>query len=93
MLLKSAIVTSTLLLATAAFAQTSSQSSPGASSNAPGQQMQNSTKPSTGPGASEYAPGHQTNKAGPGHSESAPGQQPTTTGSGSGSSSGSATKR
>ncbi|WP_440640445.1 hypothetical protein ACSHT2_03795 [Bradyrhizobium sp. PUT101] len=41
-----------------------------------GQQMQNTTKPSTGPGASEYAPGHQTNTtAGPGRSESAPGQK------------------
>ncbi|RXH24831.1 MULTISPECIES: hypothetical protein [Bradyrhizobium] len=78
------IATAALLAASSAFAQTTK--SPGASSYAPGQQMQNTTKPSTGPGASEYAPGHQTNTAaGPGHSESAPGQKmrhhTTTTGS------------
>ena len=68
------IVTAVLLAASPALAQTTK--SPGASSNAPGQQMQNTTKPSTGPGASEYAPGHQTNTTkGPGHSESAPGQK------------------
>lgn len=68
------IATAAFLAASSALAQTTK--SPGASSNAPGQQMQNTTKPSTGPGGSEYAPGHQTNTtAGPGHSESAPGQK------------------
>ena len=90
MLLKPIVVTSVLLLATSALAQTGSQSSQGSSSNAPGQQRQ--TKPSS-PGASDLAPGHQPDKAGPSHSESAPGQQPRTTGSGTGSSSSSTTKR
>nr|WP_246550492.1 hypothetical protein [Bradyrhizobium liaoningense] len=68
------IATAALLAASPALAQTTK--SPGASSNAPGQQMHNTKKPSTGPGASEYAPGHQTNTTkGPGHSESAPGQK------------------
>ncbi|MGL3109503.1 hypothetical protein [Bradyrhizobium sp. BR 1432] len=67
------IATAVVLAASSALAQTTK--SPGASSNAPGQQMQNTTKPSTAPGTSEYAPGHQTNTAGPGHSESAPGQK------------------
>ena len=76
-MLKTLITVSTVLLTTAAFAQSNTKS-PGSSANAPGQQMQNSTK-STAPGASEYAPGHQKNTAkGPGHSESAPGHQSTT---------------
>lgn len=79
------IVTAALLAASPAFAQ-----SGGAKKYAPGQEMQNTTKPSTAPGASEYAPGHQKNTtAGPGHSESAPGQRAntrsgTTTGSNAG---------
>ena len=78
-MLKTLLTASTVLLTTAAFAQSSTKS-PGSSEYAPGQKMQNS-KTSTAPGASEYAPGHQKNTAkGPGHSESAPGQQ-TTTGS------------
>ena len=91
-MLKFVIVTSALILATSAFAQKSGLNSPGVT-NAPGQQMQDSDKPSTSPGASEYAPGHQTNKAGPGHSESAPGRQSTTTGAGAGGSGSSTTKR
>jgi hypothetical protein len=85
---KAIIFTAALLVATPAFAQSSSgTSSQGATKYAPGQQMQNKDKPA--PGASEYAPGHQKNTAGPGHSESAPGQRAntgstTTTGSGSG---------
>jgi len=78
-MLKTLITVSTVLLATAAFAQSNTKS-PGSSEYAPGQKMQKS-KSSTAPGASEYAPGHQKNTAkGPGHSESAPGKQ-TTTGS------------
>jgi hypothetical protein len=80
-MLRFVIVTSALILTTSAFAQKSGLNSPGETS-APGQQMQDSNKPSTSPGASEHSPGHQTNKTGSGHSESAPGQQPTTTGSG-----------
>ena len=75
-MLKTLIIVSTVLLTTAAFAQTSTQS-PGSSEYAPGQKMQ-SSKTSTTKGASKYAPGHQKNTAkGPGHSESAPGQQTT----------------
>ena len=76
-MLKTLITVSTVLLTTAAFAQTSTKS-PGSSEYAPGQKMQKS-KTSKAPRASEYAPGHQKNTAkGPGHSESAPGQQSTT---------------
>ena len=75
-MLKTLITVSTVLLTTAAFAQSSAKS-PGSSEYAPGQKMQKSSTK----GATEYAPGHQKNTAkGPGHSESAPGQQ-TTTGS------------
>jgi hypothetical protein len=75
LMLKSAIVAASVLLATAAFAQGNTQKSgPGQSEFAPGHQP-NTTK---GPGHSESAPGQQPNKAGPGHSESAPGQQSTT---------------
>jgi hypothetical protein len=76
-MLKTLLTVSTVLLTTAAFAQTSTKS-PGSSDYAPGQKMQKS-KTSTAPGASEYAPGHQK-KTAKGHSESAPGKQ-TTTGS------------
>jgi hypothetical protein len=73
-MLKTLITVSTVLLTTAAFAQSNTKSQ-GSSQYAPGQQMQKGdTK-----GASQYAPGHQKNTAkGPGHSESAPGQQSTT---------------
>ena len=78
---KAIIVTAALLVASPAFAQTSTK---GASKYAPGQQP-NTTQ---GPGHSESAPGHQKNTAAvPGHSESAPGQKmkhPTTTGSNTG---------
>jgi hypothetical protein len=73
-MLKTLLTVSTVLLTTAAFAQTSTKS-PGSSEYAPGQKMQKSTK-STAPGASEYAPGHQK-KTAKGHSESAPGKQTT----------------
>ncbi|WP_027573457.1 hypothetical protein [Bradyrhizobium sp. WSM1743] len=86
------ISTAAVLAASSALAQTTK--SPGASSNAPGQQMQNTTKPSTAPGASEYAPGHQTNTtAGPGHSESAPGQKMQNTTGSSTKNTGSSTKK
>jgi hypothetical protein len=76
-MLKTLITVSTVLLTTAAFAQSNTKS-PGSSANSPGHQMQNSPT-STAPGASEYAPGHQKNtNARPGHSESAPGHQSTT---------------
>jgi hypothetical protein len=68
-MLKSAIVAASLVLASAAFAQTG----PGKSGYAPGQQP--NTK---GPGHSESAPGQQKNTAGPGYSAGAPGQQSTT---------------
>ena len=72
-MLKTLITVSTVLLTTAAFAQSTTKSK-GSSEYAPGHQMQKgSTK-----GASEFAPGHQKNTAGPGHSESAPGHQSTT---------------
>jgi len=73
-MLKTLITVSTVLLTTAAFAQSGTKSQ-GSSQYAPGQQMQKGdTK-----GASQYAPGHQQYTAkGPGHSESAPGQQSTT---------------
>ncbi|MBR1276648.1 hypothetical protein [Bradyrhizobium sp. AUGA SZCCT0283] len=74
-MLKTLITVSTVLLATAAFAQTSTKS-PGSSEYAPGQKMQKSTT-STAPGASEYAPGHKK-KTAKGHSASAPGHQTTT---------------
>ncbi len=75
-MLKTLLTVSTVLLTTAAFAQSSTKS-PGSSEYAPGQKMQKSTT-STTKGASKYAPGHQKNAArGPGHSESAPGQQTT----------------
>ena len=81
MITKSLLVAGTMLFAASAMAQ--SGTSPGASRNAPGQQMQDSTK-STAPGASEYAPGHKMQDAkkstAPGASEYAPGHQ-TTTGS------------
>jgi hypothetical protein len=76
-MLKTLITVSTVLLTTAAFAQTSTKS-PGSSEVTPGHKMQKSTT-STAPGASEYAPGHQK-KTAKGHSKSAPGHQ-TTTGS------------
>lgn len=88
-MLKSLIVASAMIVATSAFAQTTTKS-PGSSQYAPGQQMQNSTSPSTAPGASEYAPGQQNDTTGPGHSASAPGQQ--TTGSSAGTGSGMSTK-
>src|SRR5438552_18071915 len=69
-MLKTLITVATVLLTTAAFAQSSTKS------YAPGQKMQKSTT-STAPGASEYAPGHKK-KTAKGHSQSAPGQ---TTGS------------
>ncbi|MEH2548802.1 hypothetical protein V1283_005447 [Bradyrhizobium sp. AZCC 2262] len=76
-MLKTLITVSTVLLATAAFAQTGTKS-PGSSEAAPGQKMQKA-KTSTAPGASEYAPGHQKKSAkAPGHSGSAPGHQTTT---------------
>ena len=76
-MLKTLITVSTVLLATAAFAQTATKS-PGSSEAAPGQKMQKATT-STAPGASEYAPGHQKKSAkAPGHSGSAPGHQTTT---------------
>ena len=88
---KAIIFTAALLVASPVFAQGSGTSSQGATKYAPGQQMQNTTKPSTAPGASEYAPGQQKNTtAGPGHSESAPGQR---TNSGYGSTTGSNTGR
>jgi hypothetical protein len=74
-MLKSLIVAASLVLATAAFAQSNTQKSgPGQSEFAPGHQS-NTNK---GPGHSESAPGQQPNRAGPGHSESAPGQKSTT---------------
>jgi hypothetical protein len=76
-MLKTLITVLTVLLTTAAFAQTGTKS-PGSSEAAPGQKMQKA-KTSTAPGASEYAPGHQK-KTAKGHSKSAPGHQ-TTTGS------------
>ena len=76
-MLKTLITVATVLLTTAAFAQTSTKS-PGSSGYAPGHKMQKS-KISTAPGASEYAPGHQKKSAkAPGHSGSAPGHQTTT---------------
>ena len=74
-MLKTLITVATVLLTTAAFAQTSTKS-PGSSGYAPGHKMQKS-KISTAPGASKYAPGHQK-KTAKGHSGSAPGQQTTT---------------
>ena len=84
MLKKSLIVIGAVVLATSAFAQSST------SKNAPGQQMQRDqqqNKPSTGPGASEYAPGQKMQDAnkngtntGNGASNYAPPNQ--TTGSG-----------
>ena len=74
-MLKTLITVATVLLTTAAFAQTSTKS-PGSSGYAPGHKMQKS-KTSTAPGASEYAPGHQK-KTAKSHSGSAPGQQTTT---------------
>jgi hypothetical protein len=71
-MLKTLLTVSTVLLTTAAFAQSSTKS-PGSSEYAPGHKMQKSSTK----GASKYAPGHQKNTAGPGHSESAPGQQTT----------------
>ena len=72
-MLKTLLTVSTVLLTTAAFAQSSTKS-PGSSEYAPGHKMQKSSTK----GASKYAPGHQENTAkGPGHSESAPGQQTT----------------
>jgi hypothetical protein len=82
---KAVILTAMVFIASPAFAQGGGTGSQGATKYAPGQQMQNTTKPSTAPGASEYAPGHQKNTAaGPGHSESAPGHRMTTTGSNTG---------
>jgi len=76
-MLKTLLTVSTVLLTTAAFAQTGTKS-PGSSEAAPGQKMQKA-KTSTAPGASEYAPGHQKKSAkAPGHSGSAPGHQTTT---------------
>jgi len=79
---KTLLVAGTMLFAASAFAQ--SGTSPGASGNAPGQQMNNSTTKSPGQGASEYAPGQKMQDArktgAPGASEYAPGHQ-TTTGS------------
>ena len=73
-MLKSVIVAASMVLATAAFAQSNTQKSgPGQSEFAPGHQPNKA-----GPGHSESAPGQQPNKAGPGHSESAPGQRSTT---------------
>jgi hypothetical protein len=70
---KAIVLTAALLVATPAFAQSSTPSQ-GATKYAPGQQMHKNDK--AAPGASEYAPGHQKNTtAGPGHSESAPGQR------------------
>src|SRR4029453_9631069 len=75
LMLKSAIVAASVFLATAAFAQgTTQKSGPGQSEFAPGHQP-NTTK---GPGHSESAPGQQPNTAGPGYSAGAPGQQSTT---------------
>ena len=66
-MLRQVIVAASMVLATAAFAQGSTQKSgPGQSEFAPGHQP-NTNK---GPGHSESAPGQQPNKAGPGHSES-----------------------
>ena len=74
-MLRQVIVAASMVLATAAFAQGSTQKSgPGQSEFAPGHQP-NANK---GPGHSESAPGQQPNKAGPGHSESAPGHRSTT---------------
>jgi len=72
MLVKPMIIASSLVLATAAFAQgvsdktpghkmqdATKSTAPGASENAPGHKMQNAKK-STAPGASEYTPSHAT---------------------------------
>ena len=68
MLVKPMIIASSLVLATAAFAQ-------GVSDKTPGHKMQDATK-STAPGASEYAPGHKMQNAkkstAPGASEYTP---------------------
>jgi hypothetical protein len=78
MLNRSLVIAGTLLFASSAFAQ--SNTTPGASNSAPGQQMHNAKK-STAPGASEYAPGHKMQDAkkstAPGASEYAPGHQTT----------------
>jgi hypothetical protein len=73
-MLKSAIVAASMVIATAAFAQSNMSGGAGKSEFAPGQQP-NTTK---GPGHSESAPGQQKNTAGPGYSAGAPGQQSTT---------------
>lgn len=82
-MLKTLITVTTVLLTTAAFAQTSMDK--GSSAQSPGHKMQKS-KTSTAPSASEYAPGHKMQKSktstAPGASEYAPGQQ--TTGSAAG---------
>jgi len=88
LMLKTMITVATVLLTTAAFAQSDKTKSPGSSEYSPGHKMQKSktstAKTSTAPGASEYAPGHKMKKSktstAPGASEYAPGQQ-TTTGS------------
>ena len=59
-MLKTLMTVSTVLLTTAAFAQSNTKS-PGSSEYAPGHKMQKSSTK----GASEYAPGHQKNMAGP----------------------------
>jgi hypothetical protein len=82
MIKKSLLVAGTMLFAASAFAQ--SATSPGASGNAPGQKMNNSTTKFPGQGASEYAPGQKMQDArktgAPGASEYTPSHQ-TTTGS------------
>jgi hypothetical protein len=73
-MLKSAIVAASMVIATAAFAQSNTSGGAGKSEFAPGQQP-NTTK---GPGHSESAPGQKKNTSGPGYSAGAPGQQSTT---------------
>ena len=83
-MLKMMIVAGSVVLATAAFAQSNNQSKD-SSQYAPGQRMNKSTT-STSPGATEYAPGQrmkrgEATKGGPGASDFAPGQQGSTVGS------------
>jgi Spy/CpxP family protein refolding chaperone len=78
---KTITIATAVLLCTAslAFAQTSGTTSPGASQNSPGHEMQRSKK-NTGPGASEYSPGDRMHDQGTvgrskGASELSPGDQ------------------
>ena len=81
-----AALAGTLALTGVAFAAESNRTSPGASSNTPGHEMQDKGSMKGSPGASGYAPGHEMKSDSTGTTRSGSGSAGTSSGTKSGGS-------